>query len=179
MKTELIKVEMDKRESHIPLLKLMLLSRESNKRQAMLVRQGKAHIHASNCGHEALMALPYLLLKEDYLYPYYRDGHLMLAKGLDYEVFARDFLAKRSSSSQGRSMATHCGSRELNIFPSAAPTASQCLPAVGTAWGQKLSGSTSITVCSVGDGATREGEFYEAVCMAVEYQLPDHFFNRR
>jgi len=157
---------------HIPLLKLMLLSRAADKREAMLIRQGKAHIHVSSSGHEALMALVYQLQAEDYLYPYYRGCHLMMAKGISREVIARDFLAKASSSSQGRSMSAHCGSRELNVFPSAAPTASQCLPAVGTAWGQKRLGQTAITVCSIGDGATREGEFYEAVCFAVQYKLP-------
>lgn len=159
-------------EWQLPLLRLMLLSRSAGKREAMLIRQGKAHVHVSSAGHEALMALAYQLKQEDYLYPYYRGAHLILAKGAEIKDVARDFLAKRASSSQGRSMAAHFGSAQLHIFPTAAPTASQCLPAVGTAWGQKMSKQTAVTVCSIGDGATREGEFYEAVCMAVQYQLP-------
>lgn len=161
-----------KNEHLIPLLNLMLLSRASDKRQAIMVRQGKAHIHVSSSGHEALMALTYLLSLDDYLYPYYRGSHLMIGKGLSCEALAQDFLAKSTSSSQGRSMSTHCGSTNLRIFPSAAPTASQCLPAVGTAWGQKLLGQSSIVVCSIGDGATREGDFYEAVCYAIQNKLP-------
>lgn len=160
------------KEQHIELLKLMIKSRLADKREAMLIRQGKAHVHASSSGHEALMVVPFLLRKSDYLYPYYRGCHLMRAKGLSCRIIARDFLAKNSSSSQGRSMSAHCGSVEYNIFPGAAPTASQCLPAVGTAWGQKLSKTENITLCSVGDGATREGEFYEAVCQAVQERLP-------
>jgi 2-oxoisovalerate dehydrogenase E1 component len=161
-----------KKESHVRLLKLMIESRTSNEREAILIRQGKARVHASSAGHEGLMAVPFLLAKEDYLYPYYRGCHLMIAKGLDRETIAREFLAKETSPSQGRNMGAHCGSVEYNIFPSAGPTASQCLPAVGTAWGQKLDGAGRLTVCSIGDGATREGEFYEAICYAIQEQLP-------
>lgn len=154
------------------ILKLMLLSRMSDKREAMLVRQGKAHFHMSCSGHEALIALSTQLNPDDFLYPYYRGHHLMMGKGLKREVLARDFLAKTTSSSGGRNMPIHAGSKELNIFPSIAPTGSHCLPAVGNAWGQKLDGLDQLTVCSIGEGAMREGEFYEAVCFAVEKKLP-------
>ncbi|RUQ94629.1 alpha-ketoacid dehydrogenase subunit alpha/beta [Legionella septentrionalis] len=156
----------------LPLLKLMLLSREADLREAMLIRQGKAHCHVSSSGHEALMAVTYQLQREDYLYPYYRGSHLMMGKGLSRKSIASDFFAKQTSSSKGRSSSQHANSRLLNIFPTSASTASQCTPAVGTAWGQKLSKTNTITVCSIGDGATREGDFYEALCFAIQNQLP-------
>lgn len=164
--------KLEKNEWHLPLLKSMLLSRAADKRQAILVRQGKAHLHISSAGHEPLMALSHQLLPGDYLYPYYRDSHLITGKGLTHEAIAKDFFAKKMSSSQGRSAPVHCSSRALNIYPGTAPTGAQCLPAVGTAWGQKMEGKNFITVCSIGDGAIREGEFYEAVCFSVERQLP-------
>jgi len=156
----------------IPLLKLMLQSRAADKREAILIRQGKAPTHLSCSGHEALMAITYQLEKEDYLYPYPRGCHLMMGKGLNRREIAQDFLAKANSSSGGRSMSIHSGSRELNIFPGTAPTASQCIPAAGTAWGQKLLKQKFITVCSTGEGATREGEFFEAISFSIEHQLP-------
>lgn len=156
----------------LKLLKLMILSREKDLRESILLRQGKAHIQVSSSGHEGLMALPFLLRDHDYLFPYYRSGHLILGKGVNLELIAQDFFAKRDSSSGGRSMSAHFGSLEKKIFPSAAPIASHCLPAVGTAWGQQLDQTNSITVCSVGDGATRNGEFYEAICQAFQYKLP-------
>ncbi len=161
-----------KDEWEISLLKLMFLSRYADLRESILVRQGKGHIHISCSGHEGLMALPYQLSKQDFLYPYYRGCHLMIAKKMKLMTIARDFFAKQSSSSQGRSVYVHAHSNELNIFPGVALTASQCLPAVGTAWGQKLKKEKSITVCSIGDGATREGDFYEAICLAFELKLP-------
>ena len=156
----------------LELFELMILSREADKREAILVRQGRGHLHISSSGHEGLMGVTFLMSPNDFLFPYYRGCHLMMGKGLSREVIARDFFAKATSTSCGRSVAVHAHSRDLNIFPGTAPTTTQCLPAVGTAWGQKMEGTRHITVCSLGDGATREGEFYEAVCFAVEHQLP-------
>ena len=121
------------RNDWLSLLKLMVLLREIDRRQSILVRQGQGGHHISSRGHEALMAIPYFLKKEDYLFTYYRSYHLFLAKGLGLEVLACDFLGKATSSSGGRSVSAHANSRELNIFPSNAPTGSQCLPATGVA----------------------------------------------
>ena len=118
------------------------------------------------------MAVARLLRPSDFLFPYYRSYHLFLAKGLPLEVLARDFMGKASSTSGGRSVSAHANSPELGIFPSAAPTGCQCTPATGAAWAQKLAHEGGITLCSIGDGSTREGEFFEAVCFAVERQLP-------
>lgn len=154
------------------LLRLMVHVREADNREAILVRQGKSWIHMPCAGHEGVMVLPYVLNRNDFLYTYYRNGHLTAAKGLPRSVLAKEFLAKKTSFSKGRNLSIHIGSKEFNIFPNAGPTASQCCPAVGTAWGQKLEGSSAVTVCSIGDGSIREGEFYEAVCFAIQFKLP-------
>jgi len=39
----------------------------------------------------------------------------------------------------------------------------ECLPAAGAATGIKLRGDSAIVLCSIGDAATRQGEFYEAL----------------
>jgi 2-oxoisovalerate dehydrogenase E1 component len=60
----------------------------------------------------------------------------------------------------------------LGIYPPATPTASQCLPAVGAAWGIKQKGERRVVLCTIGDASTRQGEFYEAVVQAVQDKLP-------
>ena len=69
-------------------------------------------------------------------------------------------------------MAGFSFARNLNLFPPAMPVASQCLPAVGAAWGIKLADQQRAVICTLGDASTRQGEFYEAVCFAVEKRLP-------
>src|SRR4029453_6938743 len=49
---------------------------------------------------------------------------------------------------------------------------SQCLPAVGAAWGIKLKGDRHVVLCTIGDASTRQGEFFEAAAQAVQDRLP-------
>src|SRR5207248_6765477 len=51
-------------------------------------------------------------------------------------------------------------------------TGSQLLPGCGMAWGIQLDGKKNVVVTTVGDAATRQGDFFEAVCFAKEKKLP-------
>jgi 2-oxoisovalerate dehydrogenase E1 component len=153
-------------------LKLMMLSREGDRREGILLRQSKGWFQVSGMGHEALGALAYLLREDDYLYPYYRDRGLMLARGLSTYELALAYFAKRGSSSGGRQMPGHYSSRKHNVFSVCTPTGGGCLPACGTAWAMKLDGTDSVVVCTIGDAASRQGEFFEAWAFAVQENLP-------
>ncbi|MGO8672702.1 MAG: dehydrogenase E1 component subunit alpha/beta [Capsulimonadaceae bacterium] len=150
----------------------MVLSRECDRRESILVRQGKGIFHVGGCGHEALAVISRHLEPGDSIYPYYRDRAISLARGYTLQMMAREFFGTRTSSSAGANLPGHYCSRELNIFPVSTPTASQCLPAAGAAWGIKLAGRTDLVVTTVGDAATRQGEFYEAVAFALQEKLP-------
>src|SRR2546423_15126196 len=124
----------------------MLLSREGDRREGILLRQSKGWFQVSGMGHEALAALIYALRPDDYLFPYYRDRAMVLARGVSNAELALAYLAKRDSSSGGRQMPGHYSDRERNVFSVATPTASQCIPAVGAAWGEKMAGSDRVVL---------------------------------
>jgi len=154
------------------LLTTILESRHGDLREENLNRQGKGHFHVSGRGHEALAATGMQLLPDDYVVPYYRDRGLVLGRGVTTRQLALDYMAKRESSSGGRQMPSHYSYRELNIWSVPTPTAAQLLPACGMAWGMQLDGKKSVVVTTVGDAATRQGDFFEAVCFAQERKLP-------
>jgi 2-oxoisovalerate dehydrogenase E1 component len=156
----------------LELLNILLESRHGDLREGNLNRQGKGHFHVSGRGHEALAALSIQLEPDDYLAPYYRDRGLVLGRGVKTRQLALDYMAKRDSSSRGRQMPSHYSFRDLNIWSVPTPTAAQLLPACGMAWGMQLDGKQSLVVTTVGDAATRQGDFYEAVCFAQERKLP-------
>ncbi|MBI2190638.1 MAG: 2-oxoisovalerate dehydrogenase [Planctomycetes bacterium] len=156
----------------VDLLRMMLLSREGDRREAILMRQGKSWIQIPSMGHEAVAALAYHLLPDDYLFPYYRDRLLFLVRGVSLEELARSFFANARSSTAGRNMPVHCTAKHLNLFPSTTPTGSHYLPAVGVAWGISKALSSQVVLCTSGDASVRQGEFYEAVCFAVQESLP-------
>ncbi|GMV36547.1 MAG: tungsten formylmethanofuran dehydrogenase subunit E [Fimbriimonadales bacterium] len=159
---------LDKRE----LLETMLLAREGDRREAILIRQSKGWFHIHGMGHEALAALVAHLRPDDYLFPHYRDRAMVLAKGITNYKLALAFHGKATSSSAGRQMPGHFSDRALNIFSMPSPVGANCLPAVGAAWGMRLDGKDTVVLVSIGEASSRQGEFYEAVSFALERKLP-------
>ncbi len=156
----------------LDLLKLMQLSRDGDRREGILLRQSRGWFQVSGMGHEPLASLGYHLQEGDYIFPYYRDRALCLARGLTNYDLALAYFAKRDSSSGGRHMPGHYSSRKLNIFSVATPTASQCIPAAGAAWGIKMDKKNDVVITTVGDASCRQGEYYEAIAFAIQENLP-------
>ncbi len=150
----------------------MLLSREGDRREGILLRQSKGWFQVSGMGHEALGALAYCLRADDYVFPYYRDRALMLARGISNYDMALAYFAKRESSSGGRQMPGHYSSSELNVFSVCTPTGGSLLPACGAAWAMKMEGKDTVCLATVGDAASRQGEFFEAIAFASQESLP-------
>ncbi len=156
----------------LSLLKLMILSREGDRREGILLRQSKGWFQVSGMGHEALAALAFTLRPDDYIFPYYRDRTIALARGVENYDLALAYFAKAASSSAGRQMPGHYSDRQKNIFSVCTPTGGALLPACGAAWAMKLDGKDSVCLTTVGDAASRQGEFFEAIAFALQEKLP-------
>ena len=159
------------KEDKLRLLTIMLESRHADLREQNLNRQGKGHFHVSGMGHEALAAISMRMEQDDYIVPYYRDRGLVLGRGMTTHELALEYFAKRPTGSAGRQMPSHYSHRDLHIWSVPTPTGSQLLPACGIAWGLRLDGKNNLVVTTVGDAATRQGDFFEAVCFAKEKKL--------
>jgi len=160
------------KEDKLRLLTTILESRHADLREQNLNRQGKGHFHVSGMGHEALAAISFLMQPEDYIVPYYRDRGLILGRGMTTRQLGLEYFAKRNTGSGGRQMPSHYSNADLHIWSVPTPTGSQLLPACGIAWGIKLDGKKNLVVATVGDAATRQGDFYEAISFAKEKKLP-------
>ena len=159
-------------EHKLRLLTTMLESRHADLREQNLNRQGKGHFHVSGMGHEALAAVSMQMEPDDYIVPYYRDRGLVLGRGVTTRELALEYFAKRKTGSGGRMMPSHYSDAARHIWSVPTPTGSQLLPACGMAWGIKLDGKNNLVVATVGDAATRQGDFFEAICFAKEKKLP-------
>src|SRR6266498_5417654 len=160
------------KEDKLRLLTLMLGSRHADLREQSLNRQGKGHFHTPGMGHEALAAISVQMDPDDYIVPFYRDRGLVLGRGMTTKQLGLEYFAKRNTGSGGRMMPSHYSDIDLHIWSVPTPTGSQLLPACGIAWGLKLDGKKNIVVTTVGDAATRQGDFFEAICFAKEKELP-------
>jgi 2-oxoisovalerate dehydrogenase E1 component len=160
------------KEDKLRLLTLLLESRHGDLREQNLNRQGKGHFHVSGMGHEGLAALGIAMIEGDFVCPYYRDRGLVLGRGVASRELALDYFAKRKGQSHGRQMPSHYSYAARKIWSVPTPTGSQLLPACGIAWGIQLDDKPNVVVTTVGDAATRQGDFFEAVCFAKERKLP-------
>jgi 2-oxoisovalerate dehydrogenase E1 component len=75
-------------------------------------------------------------------------------------------------NSNGRNMPEQFSSRELRLVAQTACTGTQFLPAVGMARAVVREGSDEIVYVASGEGATSEGEFFEALNWAARERLP-------
>ena len=160
------------KEDKLRLLTTMLESRHSDLREQNLNRQGKGHFHVSGMGHEALAAVSIQMEPDDYIVSYYRDRGLVLGRGMTTRQLGLEYFAKRNTGSGGRQMPSHYSNANLHIWSVPTPTGSQLLPACGIAWGIQLDGKKNLVVTTIGDAATRQGDFFEAICFAKEKKLP-------
>src|SRR5438034_2836312 len=160
------------KEDKLRLLTTMLESRHADLRKQYIKRMVKRHFHVSGMGHEALAAVSIQMEPDDYIVPYYRDRGLILGRGMTTRQLGLEYFAKRNTGSGGRQMPSHYSNADLHIWSVPTPTGSQLLPACGIAWGIKLDGKRNLVVTTVGDAATRQGDFFEAVCFAKEKRLP-------
>src|SRR5436853_3958423 len=160
------------KEDKLRLLTIVLESRHGDLREQNLNRQGKGHFHVSGMGHEALAALGIQLRDGDYIAGYYRDRALVLGRGVASRELALDYFAKRQGQSHGRQMPSHYSYASKGIWSVPTPTGSQLLPGCGLAWGIKLDNKPNVVVATVGDAATRQGDFFEAISFAKERKLP-------
>lgn len=69
-------------------------------------------------------------------------------------------------------MPEHFSSRKLNLVAQTACTGSQYLPAVGAAKAIKADGTDAVVYVESGEGATSEGEFFEALNWSAKESLP-------
>jgi 2-oxoisovalerate dehydrogenase E1 component len=184
-------------EKLIEIYRLMYLSRRTDDREIILKNQQKIFFQISGAGHEALLVTAALSLRPayDWFFPYYRDRALSLALGTTVEEhFLQGVGAATDPASGGRQMPSHWSSPKLHIVTSSSSTATQCLQAVGCAEAalylnqhpeaaQQHEGDYSqfhpvefhadeVVYVSIGEGATSQGEFWEAISIASNLKLP-------
>lgn len=144
-------------------------------RLKILNRQGKISFLASTRGHEKAQIGTVMLMKpgHDWFFPYYREKATVYAAGMPAkDIFLHMLSREGDPSSGGRNMPEHFSSKELHIVSPTACTGTQFLPAVGCAKALRKDGSDAIVYVSSGEGATSEGEFFEAINWAAREELP-------
>jgi pyruvate dehydrogenase E1 component alpha subunit len=144
----------------------MVAARVVGARFFSLQRQGRAGTYAPIDGQEAAVVGAAAALDPalDWFFPQYRE--LIGLARYGPEVLERFALYQRGHPEGGHFPAP------LRIFPVQISLATQIPHAVGMAWAMKLKGEAAVACVFFGDGASSEGDFYEAGNFAGVLRAP-------
>ncbi|HVW32597.1 MAG TPA: thiamine pyrophosphate-dependent enzyme [Acidimicrobiia bacterium] len=134
----------------------MVKARVANARFFALQRQGRAGTYAPIEGQEAVVAGAAAALDpaRDWVLPQYREPVALGRYGP--EVLRTYALYQRGHPAGGHFPAP------IRVFPVQISLAAQIPHALGLAWAMQLKGEPGVACVFFGDGASSEGDFYEA-----------------
>ncbi|MET7689897.1 pyruvate dehydrogenase (acetyl-transferring) E1 component subunit alpha [Streptomyces sp. NPDC005483] len=142
----------------------MVLGRRFDTQATALTKQGRLAVYPSSRGQEACQVAAALALRpDDWLFPTYRDSVALVTRGIDpLEVLT---LLRGD---------WHCGydPAATRTAPQCTPLATQVLHATGMAESMRRKGEDGVAMALVGDGATSEGDFHEALNFAAVFRAP-------
>jgi 2-oxoisovalerate dehydrogenase E1 component alpha subunit len=146
------------------LYRLMVLIRVFDTKAIALQRTGKLGTYPSTRGQEAVfVGMGDALEKNDLFVPYYRDVGTLLQRG----VKLAEILLYWGGDERGNDY-----SADKIDFPYSVPVGSQPLHAAGIATAFKIRQQKRAVLVTCGDGATSQGDFYEAMNVAGIWRLP-------
>ncbi len=147
------------------LYRAMVLIRTLDQKSITLQRTGQLGTYASSMGQEAVaVALGTAMQPDDVLLPSYRDSGALILRGAPLV----SILQYWSGDERGLEYGGECP----NDFPITLTIGAHTTHAVGVAYALKLRGEGQAAVCSIGEGATSKGDFYEAINGAGVWKLP-------
>lgn len=146
------------------LYRLMVLVRTMDAKAIALQRTGKLGTYPSTRGQEAVfIGVGHAMAKKDIFVPYYRDMGTLVQRG----VKLSQILLYWGGDERGNIFVTNS-----EDFPFSVPVGSQPLHAAGAAYAVKYHKENRAVLSICGDGATSQGDFYEAMNVAGVWKLP-------
>ena len=146
------------------LYRVMVLVRMMDTKAIALQRTGKLGTYPSTRGQEAVfVGVGNAMQKKDVFVPYYRDIGTLIQRGVKLSQILQYWGGDERGNVYGN------GNED---FPYSVPVGSQPLHATGAAYAMKYKKQKQAVLSMCGDGATSQGDFYEAMNVAGVWKLP-------
>lgn len=109
---------------------------------------------------------------DDYMFVTYR-GHIpLLVRGTPMTPVMAELLGRENGLMHGKGGSMHLLDASRGVLGSYAIIGAQFVIANGAAWSAQYRGTSQVTICFFGDGATNIGAFHEALNLASVWKLP-------
>ena len=172
-KTAASKLKFSK-EQYLKWYEQMLYMRRFEEKAGQLYGQQKikgfCHLYI---GQEACVAGAVSALKEgDKHITAYRDHAHPIALGSDPKKIMAELFAKETGISGGNGGSMHMFDKEHHFYGGHGIVGGQVPLGAGIAFAEKYNGSDNLCVTYLGDGASRQGAFHEALNLAMTMKLP-------
>jgi 2-oxoisovalerate dehydrogenase E1 component alpha subunit len=154
-------------------LKAMILTRAFDDRMHRAHRQGKTSFYMKCTGEEAIaVAQGMILRREDMGFPTYRQQGLLISRGYPLVEMMNQIYSNAADPIKGRQLPIMYSSKEYGFFTISGNLGTQVPQAVGWAMASAYKGDDKIAISWIGDGATAEGDFHNALTFAAVYRAP-------
>lgn len=162
------------KETYLRWFKDMLLMRRFEEKCGQLYTMQKfggfCHLYI---GQEAILAgMITAIRKDDRVITGYRDHCHPLVLGTPAKNVMAELYGRTTGTSKGKGGSMHYFDKERNLFGGHGIVGGQIGLGAGIAFADKYRGGDQVTLCSMGDGAVRQGILHETFNMAMTWKLP-------
>lgn len=155
------------------LARALLVPRAIEDKMLRLIRQGRLSKWFSGYGQEAIaVGCAWALEARDYLLPMHRNAGLWTTRGVPLKPLFCQLMGKEGGYTKGRDRTFHFGLPERRIVGMISHLAAMLPVACGLGLAARLKRTDVVALALVGEGATREGDFHEALNLAAVWKLP-------
>ncbi|SMF70315.1 3-methyl-2-oxobutanoate dehydrogenase (2-methylpropanoyl-transferring) subunit alpha [Allosphingosinicella indica] len=155
------------------MLRDMLMVRAYDDRMYRAQRQGKTSFYMKCTGEEAIaVAGAHALDREDMCFPTYRQQGILVARDYPLTEMMCQVYSNRGDKLKGRQLPIMYSDRAHGFFSISGNLGTQYPQAVGWAMASAIKGDSRIAAAWIGEGATAEGDFHNALTFAAVYRAP-------
>jgi pyruvate dehydrogenase E1 component alpha subunit len=162
------------KEWQLGLYRQMVLIRQFEERVKYLFLEGvmPGTIHQYQGQEACAVGVCAALQADDVITSTHRPHGHCIAKGLDVGEIMAELFGKVTGCCKGKGGSMHMGDLSKGVLPAVAIVGGALPIAAGIALSFKMKKEKRVAVAFMGDGATNEGAFHEALNMAAIWDLP-------
>ncbi|HLA63347.1 MAG TPA: thiamine pyrophosphate-dependent enzyme, partial [Rhodothermales bacterium] len=163
-------------DERLALYRALRLPRAVEEKMLRLIRQNRISKWFSGYGQEGIaVGTAWALEERDWLLPMHRNLGLWTTRGVPFRPLLCQLMGKEGGYTAGRDRTFHFGLPEKRLVGMISHLGAMLPVADGLALAATLDETGSVACAFTGEGATREGDFHEALSLAGVWKLPALF----